>query len=387
MIRITDHISIDEDELEERFIRASGPGGQNVNKLNTAVQLRFDVRHSPALRDDVRARLDAPRRPAPDQRRCSGHHRAASPHPGAQPPGRARSPDRADPSRCRRAQAAATDQAHEGIEGTSLARQEAALDHQGPAARQAGVGLAWGISASGLAGCSPLPSRDLFTGAASDERAHGQAGQHELLERADRAARPAARAPQDRRAGGAALRAAAREQRAGPDALVPAPRDHRHGAVDAVDLPAGNPARQPLRPAEIPGRADPVHRRGPRPHHARRRQARLGSGRRASTCRASATASSCSTSTTIRRRPRSFLAVEPNLFAATSVDRGCGFDQLEQSPDYKRPARASKKESDRWPKSNARASASGARSRRRPTKSSSAAGGNFWNGRRPARSW
>jgi ribosome-associated protein len=57
MIRITDHISIVEDELEERFIRASGPGGQNVNKLNTAVQLRFDVRHSPALRDDVRARL------------------------------------------------------------------------------------------------------------------------------------------------------------------------------------------------------------------------------------------------------------------------------------------------------------------------------------------
>jgi ribosome-associated protein len=58
MIRITDHISIGEDELEERFIRASGPGGQNVNKLNTAVQLRFDVRHSPALRDDVRTRLE-----------------------------------------------------------------------------------------------------------------------------------------------------------------------------------------------------------------------------------------------------------------------------------------------------------------------------------------
>jgi ribosome-associated protein len=58
MIRITDHISIDERELEERFIRASGPGGQNVNKLNTAVQLRFDVRHSPSLRDGVRARLE-----------------------------------------------------------------------------------------------------------------------------------------------------------------------------------------------------------------------------------------------------------------------------------------------------------------------------------------
>ena len=58
MIRITPHISIDEGELEERFIRASGPGGQNVNKLSSAVQLRFDVRHSPSLPDDVRARLE-----------------------------------------------------------------------------------------------------------------------------------------------------------------------------------------------------------------------------------------------------------------------------------------------------------------------------------------
>jgi len=58
MIRVTDTISIDEDELEERFIRASGPGGQNVNKLATAVQLRFDVRHSPSLTDEVRARLE-----------------------------------------------------------------------------------------------------------------------------------------------------------------------------------------------------------------------------------------------------------------------------------------------------------------------------------------
>src|SRR4051794_9341926 len=58
MIRITAHISIDERELQERFIRASGPGGQNVNKLSTAVQLRFDVRHSPSLREDVRARLE-----------------------------------------------------------------------------------------------------------------------------------------------------------------------------------------------------------------------------------------------------------------------------------------------------------------------------------------
>jgi ribosome-associated protein len=58
MIRITDAIAIDERELEERFIRASGPGGQNVNKLSSAVQLRFDVRHSPSLPADVRERLE-----------------------------------------------------------------------------------------------------------------------------------------------------------------------------------------------------------------------------------------------------------------------------------------------------------------------------------------
>jgi ribosome-associated protein len=57
MIRITDSIAIDEGELAEDFVRSSGPGGQNVNKLSTAVQLRFDVRHSPSLPNDVAIRL------------------------------------------------------------------------------------------------------------------------------------------------------------------------------------------------------------------------------------------------------------------------------------------------------------------------------------------
>jgi ribosome-associated protein len=57
MIRITDSIAIDESELTEDFVRSSGPGGQNVNKLSTAVQLRFDVRHSPSLPNDVALRL------------------------------------------------------------------------------------------------------------------------------------------------------------------------------------------------------------------------------------------------------------------------------------------------------------------------------------------
>ena len=56
-IRVTDEISLDEREIEESFVRSSGPGGQNVNKLSTAVQLRFDVRGSPSLPNDVAIRL------------------------------------------------------------------------------------------------------------------------------------------------------------------------------------------------------------------------------------------------------------------------------------------------------------------------------------------
>lgn len=57
-IPVTPHISIDEDEVEERFVRASGPGGQNVNKVSSAVELRFDVRHSPSLPAAVAERLE-----------------------------------------------------------------------------------------------------------------------------------------------------------------------------------------------------------------------------------------------------------------------------------------------------------------------------------------
>ena len=58
-LEITPALVIDDAELEERFVRASGPGGQNVNKVSTAVQLRFDVGRSPLLSAEVRARLRA----------------------------------------------------------------------------------------------------------------------------------------------------------------------------------------------------------------------------------------------------------------------------------------------------------------------------------------
>ena len=57
MIRINSEITIDENEIHMDFIRASGPGGQNVNKVSSAVQLRFDVHGSPSLPEDVRSKL------------------------------------------------------------------------------------------------------------------------------------------------------------------------------------------------------------------------------------------------------------------------------------------------------------------------------------------
>ena len=126
-------------ELDESFVRSSGPGGQNVNKLSTAVQLRFDVRRSPSLPNDVALRLMrlAGRRLTKDgvlviiaqSHRTQERNRA----------GGARPADRADPAGGGRAGPAPRHQADQGVEAEAARRQEAPRRHQGPAAEQAVV--------------------------------------------------------------------------------------------------------------------------------------------------------------------------------------------------------------------------------------------------------
>src|SRR5215217_8115953 len=70
-IEVGHGVAIREDEVRESFLRASGPGGQNVNKLETAVQLRFDARNSSGLPEPVRARLREAAAPPPPKRRAT----------------------------------------------------------------------------------------------------------------------------------------------------------------------------------------------------------------------------------------------------------------------------------------------------------------------------
>ncbi len=148
MIPVTAKIAIDEREIDEQFVRASGPGGQNVNKLSTAVQLRFDVRHSPSLPPDVRARLErlAGSRLTRDgvlviiaqRHRTQGRNREDA----------LRAPDRSDPPGGGGADQAAADQADQGLARAPHRRQEAPRRHQAAARREAGVRLTRSLALS-----------------------------------------------------------------------------------------------------------------------------------------------------------------------------------------------------------------------------------------------
>ena len=140
MIRITDTISIGDDELEESFVRASGPGGQNVNKLSTAVQLRFDVRRSPSLPNDVALRL---MRLAGSRLTKEGVVVINGQRHRTQERRRARTPVRADPRGRRAADAAAADPPDPGLARAPPRIQEASRQHQGPTQRQAVARLGW----------------------------------------------------------------------------------------------------------------------------------------------------------------------------------------------------------------------------------------------------
>ena len=128
MHRITDTIAIDESELSEAFVRASGPGGQNVNKVSSAVQLRFDARGSPSLPNDVAVRL----------MRLAGKRLTkegviviiaqAAPRPDAQSRRRARAAVRPDPPGGGETDAAAR---HQGAESRQAKTPDEGKKHRG----------------------------------------------------------------------------------------------------------------------------------------------------------------------------------------------------------------------------------------------------------------
>ena len=134
MIEITDKIALDEAEIVVTFIRASGPGGQNVNKVSSAAQLRFDVRHSPSLPDAVRLRFGAHRRREDDEGRRDRDYGRKLPRAGGQSQGRHRAACPDDQAGGRRASGPQADAADPWRETAAAERQGEARTGEAPAA-------------------------------------------------------------------------------------------------------------------------------------------------------------------------------------------------------------------------------------------------------------
>ncbi len=130
MIQVTPEIAIDEGEVHVSFVRSPGPGGQNVNKVATAVQLRFDAAHSASLTGRYSPAADAHGGQAHHRRWMAGHRITPLPEPGAQPPGCPRAIDRDNPHGGASSENPATHTANQCIESTTVGIQAAAQSDQ-----------------------------------------------------------------------------------------------------------------------------------------------------------------------------------------------------------------------------------------------------------------